>query len=39
MKLFTLDERLIIKKIGALAPTDQKTVADNLNNLFKEVFL
>ncbi len=36
MKLFTLDERLIIQKIGALTPTDQKTVISNLSSLFKE---
>ncbi|MFP7756220.1 type II toxin-antitoxin system PemK/MazF family toxin [Thermodesulfobacteriota bacterium B35] len=33
MKLFTLDARLIIRKIGALAAKDQKTVTENLTNL------
>lgn len=35
MKLFTLDTRLIIKKIGALSAKDQKIVTENLNNLLK----
>ena len=33
MKLFTLDMRLIIKKVGALASKDQKAVSKNLRNL------
>lgn len=33
MKLFTLDIRLIIKKIGDLSGKDQKTVTENLNQL------
>jgi mRNA interferase MazF len=33
MKLFTLDSRLIIKKIGGLAKKDQKTVKENLKKL------
>ncbi len=33
MKLFTLDNRLIIKKIGGLAAKDQKTVKENLKKL------
>jgi len=34
MKLFTLDSRLIIKKIGSLAAKDQKAVRENLKKLF-----
>jgi len=33
MKLFTLDSRLIIKKIGGLAAKDQKTVKESLQEL------
>ncbi len=33
MKLFTLDSRLIIKKIGSLAFKDQKTVKKSLQKL------
>jgi len=33
MKLFTLDSRLIIKKIGGLAAKDQKIVKENLKKL------
>jgi len=33
MKIFTLDSRLIIKKIGGLAAKDQKAVKENLNKL------
>ena len=33
MKLFTLDSRLIIKKIGTLANKDQKAVSKNLRDL------
>jgi mRNA-degrading endonuclease toxin of MazEF toxin-antitoxin module len=33
MKLFTLDNRLIIKKIGGLAAKDQKSVKENLKKL------
>lgn len=33
MKLFTLDSRLIIKKIGGLSAKDQKAVKDNLRKL------
>ena len=33
MKLFTLDGRLIVKKVGALASKDQKAVSKNLRNL------
>ncbi len=36
MKLFTLDNRLIIKKIGALASTDAGSVAANLKKLLGE---
>lgn len=35
MKLFTLDSRFIIKKIGGLASKDQKVVKKNLKKLFK----
>jgi mRNA interferase MazF len=33
MKLFTLDARLILKKIGTLSPKDQKSVSKALRNL------
>lgn len=33
MKLFTLDSRLIIKKIGGLAAKDQRVVKENLKKL------
>ena len=33
MKLFTLDSRLILKKIGGLSVKDQKTITDNLTKL------
>ena len=33
MKLFTLDSRLIVKKIGGLAAKDQKAVKKNLKKL------
>ena len=33
MKLFTLDSRLIIKKIGGLSVKDQRTVKENLQKL------
>lgn len=33
MKLFTLDSRLILKKIGGLATKDQKAVKENLQKL------
>ena len=33
MKLFTLDSRLIIKKIGRLATEDQEAVKENLKKL------
>jgi len=33
MKLFTLDSRLIVKKIGGLSVKDQKVVTDNLSKL------
>jgi mRNA-degrading endonuclease toxin of MazEF toxin-antitoxin module len=33
MKLFTLDSRLIIKKIGGLSAKDQKAVEDSLQKL------
>ncbi len=33
MKLFTLDSRLIIKKIGSLSAKDQKTVKESLQKL------
>ena len=33
MKLFTLDNRLIIKKIGGLSAKDQKAIQENLKNL------
>lgn len=35
MKLFTLDNQLILRKAGKLANTDQQTVVNNLNKLFK----
>ena len=35
MKLFTLDSRLIIKKIGGLATKDQRAVKENLIKLMK----
>lgn len=34
MKLFTLDHRLIIKKLGTLDKTDQQSVAKSLKRLF-----
>ena len=33
MKLFTLDSRLILKKIGGLSGKDQEAVRDNLKEL------
>jgi len=33
MKLFTLDSRLIVRKIGGLAAKDQKAVKENLKKL------
>jgi len=33
MKLFTLDSRLIIKKIGGLSAKDQEAVKNNLKKL------
>ena len=33
MKLFTLDSRLIIKKIGGLSARDQQAVKENLRKL------
>ena len=33
MKLFTLDSRLILKKIGGLSAKDQKAVKENLQKL------
>lgn len=33
MKLFTIDSRLIIKKIGGLSAKDQKALKDNLKKL------
>ncbi len=35
MKLFTLDERLIVRKAGMLINNDQKTVVNSLQKLFK----
>jgi len=35
MKLFTLNSRLIIKKIGGLAAKDQNAVRQNLNKLMR----
>lgn len=35
MKLFTLDRRLIIKKIGGLAAKDQEAVKANLKELME----
>jgi mRNA interferase MazF len=35
MKLFTLDSRLIIKKIGGLSAKDQKAVKGNLQKLLR----
>lgn len=34
MKLFTLDDRFIIKKIGRLSDTDQKKVKQSLSQIF-----
>ena len=34
LKLFTLDNRLIIKKLGQLDPVDQGTVVQQLKTLF-----
>jgi hypothetical protein len=34
MKLFTLDNRLIIKKTGGLAARDQKVVKESLQKFF-----
>lgn len=33
MKLFTLDDQLVIRKAGSLAPKDRKTVAKALHKL------
>jgi mRNA interferase MazF len=33
MKIFTLDSRLILKKIGSLSAKDQKVVKENLQKL------
>jgi len=35
MKLFTLDNRLVIRKAGTLSKKDQLTVESSLANLFK----
>lgn len=35
MKLFTLDNRLILRKAGSLSAIDAKSVATNLKMLFK----
>ena len=35
MKLFTLDDRLIIRKAGVLSGNDRKRVASSLHSLFK----
>ena len=35
MKIFTLDHRFILRKIGLLAKTDQKTVKQSLSKLFE----
>lgn len=35
MKLFTLDSRLIIKKIGGLSAKDQKIIRNNLQKLMQ----
>lgn len=35
MKLFTLDSRLIIKKIGKLATKDQEAVKENVKKLLR----
>jgi mRNA interferase MazF len=37
MKLFTLDHRLILKKLGLLHATDQSQVAKNLRQLFQPI--
>jgi mRNA interferase MazF len=34
MKLFTLDQSLILKKLGVLSKTDKKSVQSSLNKLF-----
>lgn len=34
MKLFTLDDRFIIKKIGRLSDSDQKKVKQSLSQIF-----
>lgn len=35
MKLFTLDNRLIIKKVGGLSAKDQKALKDSLQKLMR----
>jgi hypothetical protein len=35
MKLFTLDDQLIIRKVGSLASNDVKQVVKALQHLFK----
>jgi mRNA interferase MazF len=35
MKLFTLDHSLILKRLGKLAPSDQKDLQQALKQLFK----
>jgi mRNA interferase MazF len=37
MKLFTLDNRLILRELGMLATQDQERVRESLNTLLKEV--
>lgn len=35
MKLFTLDDQLIVRKAGALAPADRASVAQSMRRLLK----
>lgn len=37
MKIFTLDHRFILDKLGALSEKDQVTAKNSLNELFKDI--
>lgn len=37
MKLFTLDQQLIIRKAGTLAPKDRQAVGHSIRKLFKAI--
>jgi len=39
IKFFTLDNRLIIKKIGSLAKKDQKCLKENVTKLFSDLII